>query len=114
MVTAKVVNSLYKEYRKRPKSPDRLDLSVLAEKAGDNINVEIKDDRLIIHNVDEKSPFHALKLNRVHGIVNFEKTIAIVLAQSMILLLKETGEVQINIKPVKRSFWAKLRDKFCR
>lgn len=114
MVTAEVIKSLYKEYRKRPKSSEELNVNILLEQTGDNINVEVRDNRIYINNLDEKSPFRSIRLDRVHGIVNFEKTIAIILSQSMILLLKETGDVNINIKPLKKSFMSKLLDKFRR
>lgn len=114
MITGQVIETLYKKYKKRPASPDDLDISIIFDgDLADIHNLTVSpDDKLIIGSVDPASPFHAIPMSHIHAFVVFEKWIAIVLHSSIIFLNRKEPKVSLNIKPMKRSFMGILRDKF--
>ncbi len=109
MITAKVINEIYRKYRKRPKSPDELDVSLLFDCVADNHGIEIDEESLVINSIDSKSPFHKIDLNRIHAIVKFEENIAIVLHSSILFLNIGDNGVNVHIKVNPPTFLEKLR-----
>lgn len=109
MVTNKVIESIYKKYKKRPASPDELDIALLFDPSMDAHNIFIDGDRLIINSIDPKSPFHSILLSRIHQILNFENVVAIVLHSSIIFLNKTDNKVHIHVKMPELSWLDRLR-----
>lgn len=109
MITKKVIDEVYRRYRKRPAGTDELDISTLFECAGDNHGISINEREIVIDSIDELSPFHRIELDRIHGIVRFEKTVAIVLHSSIIFLNVDNDGVSVHIKPNPPTFWQKMR-----
>jgi len=110
MITEKLIRSLYKTYKKCPESADELDIGLLFE---DNIKhhvIEIDNEaHLIINSISKDSPFHCLSLNRIHAIVEFEHSVAIVLHSSIIFLNKHDIKSNIHIRQAKASILDKIR-----
>ena len=75
MITGKVIQEVYKKYRKCPSTLERVEFSLLEGRVSEVHKIQIQDNRLIIGSIEEKSPFHSLPLNKIHGIVNFEKCV---------------------------------------
>lgn len=113
MITGKVIHEIYKKYRKSPQSSDCLDLDLLYNGVSEIHNIEIKNNNLVIGSVGEKSPFYSLPLKKIHGIVNFENCVAIVLHSSILFLDKKENKVQIHIKMQKPNLWQRLIMCFC-
>lgn len=113
MITGQVIDTLFKKYKKRPDSPDDLDISLLFDDDLSDIHglTISPDDNLIIGSIDPLSPFHRIPMRHIHAFVVFEKWVAIVLHSSIIFLNRKEPQVTLNIKPVKRTFMSKLRDK---
>ena len=109
MITEEVIKEVYKKYRKKPKSVDRLNVGLLFEEVGDTHGIVIEDNKIVINSVEPSSLFHRISLSRVHGIVNFEKTIAIVLHSSIIFLDKNEPKQNVHIKPQPVTFWEKVK-----
>lgn len=101
MITKEVINTLYKKYRKRPKSPDMLDIALLFDEVAaiHGITIDIDTNDIIINSIDSKSIFHRVSLDRVHAIVPFEEWVAIVLLSSIVFVNKRSTKVSIHIKP---------------
>lgn len=114
MITGKVIKEVYKKYRKCPSTLDCIEFNLLDGSVSEVHNIQIQDNRLIIGSIDEKSPFHSLPLNKIHGIVNFEKCVAIVFHSSILFLDKKEDKVQIHLKMEKPSIWQRLMMCFCR
>ncbi|MDE6043497.1 MAG: hypothetical protein K2G07_08160 [Muribaculaceae bacterium] len=114
MITQKVIDTLYKQYSKAPKSLDCLDMPLLFDVAGANHNVSVDMDdnfnaELVIGSIDEKSPFHKLPMNHIHAIVPFEEWVAIVMHSSLIFLNKKDNKVSVHLKPLRDGFMDRLR-----
>lgn len=116
MITGRVIDTLYKKYKKKPPSPDDLDISILFDDGLDEIhNLTITpDDKLQIGSIEPESPFHRIPMRHIHGIVGFEKWVAIVLHSSIIFLNRKEPKVSLNLKPLKPSFVDRLRERFAR
>lgn len=118
MITRKVIQTLYKKYRKLPESPDCLDMALLFDYAGEhhNINIDMFGpvDSLIIGSIDSSSPFHRIPLERIHAIVPFEEWVAVVLHSSIIFLSRRTGRVSVHVRTDPPSFWERIRNIFSR
>lgn len=109
MITKEVIKEVYKKYRKKPKSIDLLDVALLFGKVGETHGIEIVDNSIVINSLDSTSLFHKIALSRVHGIVNFDKTIAIVMHSSMLFLDKDEPKQNVHIKPQPQTFWEKVK-----
>lgn len=114
MITKEAINEVYKKYRKKPKTADCLDIALLFDSVSDVHNLEIINNDILIGSIDATSFFYKISLSRIHGIVNFEETVAIVLRSSIIFLNKLEPKVSIHIKQQPETFWAKIKMWFSR
>ena len=114
MITKEVIKEVYRKYRKKPKSIDCLQVGLLFDAVGETHDIEIVDDKIVINSVESTSLFHKIALSRVYGIVNFEKTIAIVLHSSILFLDKNEPKQSVHIKPQPQTFMEKLKMMFGR
>lgn len=112
MITQKVIDEIYRTYRRRVSSHEKLNMQYLNEELMKLHEIEIADDKLIIGSLDVNSPFRRLSLRFIHGIENFENDVAIVLHSSIIFLSKHNAESRVHIKLDKPSFWHRLLRKF--
>lgn len=116
MITRKVIQTLYKKYRKLPESPDYLDMALLFEYASRHHNVAIDMegpvDSLVIRSIDPDSPFHRIPLERIHAIVPFEEWVAIVLHSSIIFLNRNSNRVSVHVRTDPPTVWERVKDWF--
>lgn len=111
MISQKIIESLYKKYKKPPKSIDLLNLAVLFDYAARHHDISIDPDteQLTIGSVDPKSPFRTLSLKRLNGIVPFEEWVALVMPNSIVFLNRRNSDVAVDIRPVSQSLMDRLR-----
>lgn len=110
MITKKVIDELYKKFRKRPPGIEHLDIGLLFEYAAEHHNITIDEDgNLVIASIDPNSPFHRIALNRVHGFYHFDDVTAIVMHSSIIFLNKHDNGVNVHIKFDKPSLWERIK-----
>ena len=113
MITRKVIQTLYKKYRKLPASPDCLDMPLLFDGAAQHHNVTIDMDgpvdTLVIRSIDPDSPFHRLPLERIHAIVPFEEWVAIVLHSSIVFLNRHSSKVSVHVRTEPLSFMERVK-----
>lgn len=111
MVTQKVIEELYKAYRHRPASTDDLDIELLFTHAAILHGVSYEGDDIVIDSIPDYSPFHRIGLGRVHGIVGFERNVAIVLHSAIIFLDNDTPDVNIHLRSARRPWWKRAMRK---
>lgn len=102
MINSTVINSLYKKYRRQPKTIDALNLSVLYDTVSELHNIVIAENSVTIGSIDLNSPFNSLLLKHIHGIETFENYVAIILRSAILFLDKKESKVRIHIKTIKR------------
>jgi hypothetical protein len=104
MIQKKVIDSIYKKFRKRPASPDELDIPLLFEKVPIETAIEIDGDHLVINSIESTSPFHSIPVSHIHAIIEFDEAVAIVLHSSIIFISKEDGSVHVHLKDIGPTF----------
>lgn len=97
MITKQVIESIYKKYRRRPKSVDILNVGLLFDPSLEKQNIEIDDSKVVIGSLPADSPFHEIPLERIHAILDFDLHVAIVLHSSIIFLRKNSDKVDVHI-----------------
>lgn len=114
MVTKKVIQTLYKQFSRPPKSADELNTSLLFDYALENHGIFIDEESLYIGSVDPSSPFATIPLSRINQIVEFETCLAIVLPASIIFLDKEDSDVNIHLRldDDRPSLWQRIKQAF--
>lgn len=108
MIQKKAIESIYKKYKKRPASPDELDIPLLFEQLPFEAGVEIDGSDLVLGSVENNSPFHRIPVRNIHAIVNLDETVAIVLRASIIFISKDDGSVSVHLKMVGESIFERL------
>lgn len=111
MITKEVIKTLYKQYPRRPKSVDSLDMVLLFDTVGavHDITVDIDTNELVIGSIDSKSLFHRIPLAHIHAFVPFEEWTAIVLHSSIIFLNRKNNKVSVHLKPPTPTISERLR-----
>lgn len=117
MISKKVIDQLYRQYNKRPKSIDELNIPLLFEAVHPMHGIEFDEGELVINSIAPDSPFHRIPLALVHEIVEFEEVVAIVLHSSIIFLSRQADDeapVQVHIKPIDMSLTERISSMFKR
>lgn len=109
MIQKKVIDAIYKKFKRRPASPDELDIPLLFEKLPEYALIEIDGDELLLPMVESNSPFHRIPVSNIHAIIDFDEAVAIVLHSSIVFISKEDGAVFVHIKEVGMSFLDRVR-----
>lgn len=109
MIQKKVIDAIYKKYRRRPASPDELNIPLLFEKIPEEAGIEIDGNNIVINSIDSRSPFHKIPVGHLHAIIEFDEAVALVLHSSIVFISKDDGSSHVHIKDVGMSFLDKLR-----
>lgn len=109
MITKQVIESIYKKYKRRPKSVDMLNVGLLFDPSLEAHNIFIDDKKLVIGSLPADSPFREIPLDRIHAILEFERHVAIVLHSSIIFLRKDGDKVDIHVNLKGPSLLDKIR-----
>ncbi|MFG6422866.1 MAG: hypothetical protein K1V71_00470 [Paramuribaculum sp.] len=112
MITQKVIDTIYRKYKKRPASPYDLNIGLLFAPEMDCHNISIDGDNISIGSVKPDSPFHTIALERIHAILEFERHVAIVLPASIIFLQKDAPGINIHMKALRPNLMDRIRSKF--
>ena len=109
MIQKKVIDAIYKKCRRRPQSPDELNIPLLFEKLPEEAMIEIDENDIIINNIDASSPFHRIPVSHIHAILEFDEAVAIVLHSAIIFLSKDDGSVHVHLKEMRPSIIDRIR-----
>ena len=109
MIQKKVIDAIYKKCRKRPASPDELNIPLLFEKLPEEAMIEVDGNDIVINSVSHDSPFHRIPVSHIHAILEFDEAIAIVLHSSIIFLSKEDGSMHVHLKNVGPTLIDRIR-----
>lgn len=109
MITSKVIDQLYKNYKRPPASPDDLDVDLLFQYLLDNHDIAFDDnDNLVIGSFPEDSPFHRIPLKNIHAIVEFDRKVAIVFHSSILFLNKYDSGSHLHVKMPSNNIFSRL------
>ena len=114
MITKHVINSIYKQFRHRPKNQALLNIEHLFDTALDYLKITVDETQVTIGSLESNSPFRVIPLRRIHGIVKFDSATAIVFHSSIIFLNRHGKGINIHVKQPPKSIWQKIRWWFSR
>ncbi len=110
MITKQVIDELYKKYKKLPDGIEHLDIGLLFDYASEHHDIQIDDEgNLVIKSLDERSPFHKIALDRIHGISAFENSLSIVMHSSILFLNRHDSGINVHIKTNPPTVWEKMK-----
>jgi len=109
MIQKKVIDAIYKKYRRRPASPDELNIPLLFEELPEEARIEIDGNNIIFGSISPSSPFHKIPVGHMHAIIDFDEAVAIVLHSSIVFISKEDGSAYVHIKDIRPSIIDRLR-----
>ena len=109
MIHKKVIDAIYKKCRKRPASPDELNIPLLFEKLPEEAMIEVDGNDIVINSVDRNSPFHSIPVSHIHAILEFDEAIAIVLHSSIIFLSTDDGSMHVHLKDIGPTLIDRIR-----
>lgn len=113
MITDKVINEIYKTYKKPHTNREELNLPHYLEilKKHHNINHIEEDDEIIIEDLEEFNPFRRFLVRSLHAILDFDKIIAFVFPNHILFMGKNSSLLRVHLKPEedeKKSFLKKI------
>lgn len=94
MINKKVIKEIYKKYRRPEKNQENLRLDYFQQLLAESNPFKIDDDMIVLEQVDEYSPFKRFLIRSLHGVIEFDRTVAFVFASHIIFLNK--NDVGIN------------------
>ena len=109
MVNRKVIDELYRKFRRMPKKGQPQMIDTLISTVGEMHKLSIDNGFLVIGTLDPMSPFRRIMLSRIHGVAVFEKSVAIVLPHSIMFLNRKDEGVNIHFKPNPTTVWDKMK-----
>lgn len=110
MITNKVINEIYNNYKKPPKDRDELRLDYFINLLGPIHHIRLSDDgeEIVIGDLDDFNPFKRFLVRRLTGVIEFDKTVAFAFDNHIIFLDKDDTEMRVHFKPEKQSFFGKI------
>lgn len=111
MITQKVIDEIYRKYRRHPKKVEELHLQILSNVFGDMDIVRVDNENVVFTSSEQAEPARKIEIRRINGVIEFDRHVAIVLPASIIFITKETGAINIHIKEVRPTLMDRLHMK---
>ncbi|MCM1004992.1 MAG: hypothetical protein NC402_01695 [Prevotella sp.] len=108
MVNKKVINEIYKKYRKPVRDTNDLNIKYFLEILGEKHNLECADGEIVNLNLDDFNPFKRMLIKSLHSILEFDKVIAFVFGNHIIFFDKTSDNMHIHFKPENDNFFSRL------
>ena len=112
MITKKIINKIYRKYNAPVGEDIKPQLESVAEYLKGKHQIVLKNDIVELSDLSEDSPFRRIPIDRIYGLVNFEKAVAIVLPTCILFLSKENSNINIHIRLPKETIMEKIKNVF--
>ena len=109
MIQQNVIKEIYRKYRRVPKRKDDLHLHILTDVLGGLVVVRLEGGEVVIISKNPDTHDIRIDISRIHGVIEFDFHVAIVLQGSIIFIAKETGEIRMHIKEDKLTLLDRIR-----
>lgn len=109
MIHRKVIDEIYRKYRKRPKNEKELHMHILTDVFGDMDILKIEGNEVIFIPKEPTDIERRLEISHIHGVIEFDRHVAIVLPASIIFITKTTGDINVHIKVERPSLLERIR-----
>lgn len=103
MVDEKVIQEIYKKYRKPPKNAAGLRLDYFIPMLEEHHAIENDGFEIVLKDVDEFNPFRRFLIRSLNAVLEFDKLIAFVFRSHILFMGKEDNQLHVHIKPEDKS-----------
>lgn len=103
MVDEKVIQEIYKRYRKPHKKVEDLRLDYFLPMLGEHHSIENDGMEIVLKDVDEYNPFRRFLIRSLNAVLEFDKLIAFVFRNHILFMGKEDNQLHVHIKPEDKS-----------
>ena len=109
MITEKVIQDIYKSYRKPHRDREELRIPYFLDLLKKHHKLKADDDEIVIEDLDDFNPFRRFLVRSLHAILEFDRMVAFVFPHHILFLGKEDNTLRVNFKPEKKkSFLGRL------
>lgn len=102
MVDEKVIQEIYKKYRKPHKNVGDLRLDYFLPMLAPHHNIESDDFEIVLKDVDEYNPFRRFLIRSLNAVLEFDKLVAFVFRDHILFVGKEDNQLHVHIKPEEK------------
>lgn len=102
MIDEKVIQEIYKKYRKPHKNAEDLRLDYFLPMLGEHHAIENDGFEIVLKDVDEYNPFRRFLIRSLNAVLEFDKLIAFVFKGHILFMGKEDNQLHVHIKPDKQ------------
>lgn len=99
MVDEKVIQEIYKKYKKPHKNVADLHLDYFLPMLGEYHDIENDGFEIVLKDVDEYNPFRRFLIRSLNAVLEFDKLIAFVFRTHILFMGKEDNQLHVHIKP---------------
>lgn len=99
MVDEKVIQEIYKKYKKPHKHQAELRLDYFIPILQENHSIESDGVEIVLKDVDEYNPFRRFLIRSLNAVLEFDKLIAFVFKTHILFMGKEDNQLHVHIKP---------------
>ena len=109
MVDEKVIQEIYKKFRKPHKKREDLRLDYFLPMLEEHHSIENDGFEIVLKDVDEYNPFRRFLIRSLNAVLEFDKLIAFVFKNHILFMGKEDNQLHVHIKPEENnSFFSRL------
>lgn len=109
MVDEKVIQEIYKKFRKPHKNYEDLRLDYFLPMLQEHHTIENDGFEIILKDVDEYNPFRRFLIRSLNAVLEFDKLIAFVFKNHILFIGKEDNQLHVHIKPEEpQSFFGRI------
>ena len=99
MVDERVIQEIYKKYRKPHKNIKDLRLDYFIPLLEEHHSIENDGFEIVLKDVDEFNPFRRFLIHSLNAVLEFDKLIAFVFRTHILFMGKEDNQMHVHIKP---------------
>lgn len=99
MVDEKVIQEIYKKFRKPHKKEADLRLDYFLPMLEAHHAIESDGFEIVLKDVDEYNPFRRFLIRSLNAVLEFDKLIAFVFRSHILFMGKEDNQLHVHIKP---------------
>ena len=102
MVDEKVIQEIYKKFRKPHKNREDLHLDYFLPMLEEHHAIESDGFEIVLKDVEEFNPFRRFLIRSLNAVLEFDKLIAFVFRTHILFMGKEDNQLHVHIKPEEK------------
>ena len=109
MITDDVIKEIYRKFNRERKPEEELRIGYFADLLEPYHQIKEQDNEIIIENLEEYNPYRRFLKRRLNTILAFDKTVAFVFCNHILLFDKDGSDMRVHFRPEEpKSLWSRL------